>query len=109
MSNAKKIIDRSGQIKKPREKKKKRLKVDLDQYEDAVIMSEWVVKVGDPVMFERNVGGAIEIHTGHVHSFNERGDATLWDDTQDQFYLKSKLGTLKVKTLTKVSIPQENT
>jgi hypothetical protein len=100
MSNAKKIMSNVA-IKERFNFRKKKVNINLDDYEDAIVDGKFLVKEKGNLYFERNILGKTEIHEGYV--FTIKGDLiTIFDETKEQFYAISVIANKnKVKAKSK--------
>ncbi len=94
MSNAKKILENSRRnfedvVRNPRRKK---VKLDFEALEDAIVDGKLLVPIGAGVAFERYVyGKPLEVSVGTVRYVSETGIVGMWDETREQAF-SVKLG-----------------
>lgn len=108
MSNAKKIVENSRRNLEDavRNKRKKKVKVDFEALDDAIVDGKLLVEVRAPVAFERYVYGKdFEVHTGMVMSIAANGTVELWDEQREQGYAV-KLGEAHPRVKSLLPIPK---
>ena len=75
---------REKKVRKPRRGKLPK----LSTLPDAIVNGELMVKVDDPVMFERYVPGCSpDIDVGTIKQIDDDGFVTVWDETREQCFL----------------------
>lgn len=84
-NNAKKIIDSLVEKKIKSFERKKKTKVNLDDYHDAIVDGKFIAKEKAKLYFERTILGKTAIHEGYVFSTKENL-VTIFDETKEQFY-----------------------
>ena len=88
MSNAKKIIDASKtNFDVVRKQRTRKIKIDLDTLDDAIVNGKLVVPVKGRVVFERVFyNNRVEIHEGFIVSVSDTGLVEIYDETREQCY-----------------------
>jgi hypothetical protein len=89
--------------------KKVRRGFDLTTLTDLIIEGKLTAPVGSEVIMARFRDGKTTLHTGYIHSFNEKtGNIEIWDETVNQYfaYCVNELSLPTVKVLhAKAKIP----
>lgn len=86
MSNVKKNVEKKSPEKKPREPRKVKIKLDIDDLDDAIVDGMLTVPLRSKVLFERVVNQKVEIHMGFVHTVAD-GAVNIWDETANRFFV----------------------
>jgi hypothetical protein len=84
---------------KQKEVRKKKLKINLSDLQDAIVDGHLRAKIGDKVFFERSLNGTKRVHEGFIKSADENGLVHVWDDTREQWFifsLKEELPLIKL-------------
>jgi hypothetical protein len=84
---------------KQKEERKKKIKINLNDLQDAVVDGQLKAKIGDTVFFERSLNGTKRIHMGFIKAADENGLVHVWDDTREQWFifsLKEELPLIKL-------------
>lgn len=89
--------DPKEKIRLPRRKK---VKANLNDLDDAIVDGKLIVPIKGRVYFERLNGSQVEIHAGFIDKVEESGEVYVWDETKEQHFVFS----LKVSLLPVIKV-----